>query len=106
MTPDELKTARARLGLTGAQLGHLLGYAPTGARFRVSEMERGVQPVTKTIGRLVRAYLEGYRPADWPTKSLPPAAEDGVVLEEPQESLRMAQESRERELVPPTAGIS
>jgi len=64
MTPAEIKQARSDLGLTQAQLAPLLGY---GDKTRVSELERGSQAPGAAVVRLLQAYLDGYRPDDWPT---------------------------------------
>jgi hypothetical protein len=37
-----------------------------GSHYRVSEYERGAKAIPGNIARLMRAYDEGYRPADWP----------------------------------------
>jgi transcriptional regulator with XRE-family HTH domain len=66
MTPQEFKEARKALGLTQSQMATVLGY---GAQSRISDVERGVQPVTDTVSRLIHAYLNGYRPKDWPPQS-------------------------------------
>ena len=65
MTGTEFKVARHKLGLTGHQLAVLMGY---GDRTRVYEVEArdAVPPQT---ARLMRAYLDGYRPPDWPTSN-------------------------------------
>ena len=62
MTPADFAAARKRLGLTQAQLAAVMGY---GNKARISEIERGerLPPLAK---RLLRAYLDGYRPDDWP----------------------------------------
>lgn len=66
MTPTELKTARETLGLSQAQLAVLLGYEGTNIRQRVSAQENGHKAVPPLVSRLAQAYLDGYRPADWP----------------------------------------
>ena len=66
MTPADIREARRTLGLTGEQMGVLLGYGLPGARMRVSELERGVRVPSEAVLRLLRAYLDGYRPPDWP----------------------------------------
>lgn len=71
MTPAELREARLTLGLTQAQLASVMGY---GATIRISEIERGVRGVSEQTARLMRAYLNGYRPDDWPEKQKPPPA--------------------------------
>jgi transcriptional regulator with XRE-family HTH domain len=63
MTPAEFKQARLTLGLTQSQAARVLGY---GAASRISEVERGVRGITDTVSRLVQAYIDGYRPSDWP----------------------------------------
>lgn len=63
MTPAEVACARKQLGLTQAQLAAVIGL---GAAIRVSEWERGVHPPSQQAQRLLRAYLDGYRPDDWP----------------------------------------
>lgn len=69
MTPDQIRRARSKLGLTQKQFAEMLDTDPTTAR----RME--MQPDTKThrqpparAVRLIQAYLDGYRPRDWPTQ--------------------------------------
>lgn len=63
MTPAEIREARKTLGLNQSQLAALLGY---GAAARISEVERGERTPSDAVTRLLRAYLDGYRPEDWP----------------------------------------
>ena len=63
MTPAEIKQARKSLGLTAAKLAALLGYSGPSS---VYDIEAGRQRASETVTRLLRAYLDGYRPADWP----------------------------------------
>lgn len=67
MTPAELKQARQSLGLTQSQLGLLL--ETDGQTIRRMEMPPDAatarQPAVRMV-RLIRAYLDGYRPDDWP----------------------------------------
>ena len=63
MTPEEIHAARKQLGLSQPQLARLLGY---GAPPRVAEIESGKRAPGEAVARLLRAYLDGYRPADWP----------------------------------------
>lgn len=63
MTPDEFKTARKSLGLDQSQAASMLGY---GAPARISEIESGKRNASESVARLLRAYLAGYRPDDWP----------------------------------------
>jgi transcriptional regulator with XRE-family HTH domain len=65
MTPDDIREARKALGLSQRELATLLGY---GDVMRVSEIERGVRVAGDAVERLLRAYLDGYRPNDWPKR--------------------------------------
>lgn len=67
MTPAEVRTARDKLGLTGEQLGLMLGYSPKRGKQAVSELEHW-KPLKGPYLRLLRAYLDSYRPDDWPQK--------------------------------------
>ena len=49
---------------TGIAMAAMLGY---GANARISEIERGVRQPSGSALRLIRTYLDGYRPTDWPT---------------------------------------
>lgn len=64
MTAAEFREARQSLGLDQSQAARVLGY---GAPSRISDVERGVRGVSEAVVRLLRAYLDGYRPDDWPT---------------------------------------
>lgn len=64
MTPDQFIAIRAGLGLSQAQLAKMLGF---GSQPRVAEIEAERRPISRPIERLMRAYLSGYRPEDWPS---------------------------------------
>lgn len=67
MTPEEIKTTRETLGLTQSQLGALLD--TDGQTVRRMEMPAEASTHRKPavrMGRLIQAYLDGYRPSDWP----------------------------------------
>lgn len=66
MTPAEIRQARQSLGLNQTQAAAMLGY---GASSRVSEIEVGARVPNASVLRLMRAYLDGYRPDDWPTSA-------------------------------------
>lgn len=66
MTPEALRTARLALGLNQRQTAALLGLSPARGGQHVSDMETGKRAVTDTIARLMLAYVDGYRPPDWP----------------------------------------
>lgn len=63
MTPQEIASAINTLGLSQSQAAAVLGY---GAPSRVSEITTGKKVPSKSVVRLLRAYLDGYRPDDWP----------------------------------------
>ena len=67
MTPAQIREARLSLGLTQSQLGAMLD--TDGQTIRRMEMEgtsTARLPAVRMV-RLIRAYLDGYRPDDWPT---------------------------------------
>lgn len=66
MTPNEVTQARRKLGLTLEQMGTMLGYQGEHVRHMMHDLETGRRPVREPQRRLVEAYLEGYRPEDWP----------------------------------------
>jgi hypothetical protein len=65
-TPEAIRYTREHLGLTPPQLGALLGYSGEAARNRVSELEHGRRSPGGAVSRLLWAFLNGYRPAEWP----------------------------------------
>ncbi len=67
MTPADFKAGRISLGLTAKQAAPMFGLGDTS---RIYEIEAAAE-VPAWHARLMRAYLDGYRPDDWPT---PPAA--------------------------------
>ena len=67
MTPKQFRQARHKLGLSVAEMAALLGV--TDISLRRLEMDPGhpaSRQATDTMSRLLAAYLEGYRPPDWP----------------------------------------
>lgn len=67
MTPEEFKQARLSLGLTRqSDAAALLGYSRQAS---ISDIETGRAPPSPAAVRLLRAYLDGYRPDDWPTSA-------------------------------------
>lgn len=60
------KEARLTLGLTQTQMGALLGYQGAHVRQMIFEIEQGSKPLMPCQRRLLQAYVEGYRPKDWP----------------------------------------
>ena len=66
MTPAQFTEARRRLGLTGEQLALMLGYEGEQSRSQVHHLETGRRSIRPAQQRLIEAYLDGYRPEDWP----------------------------------------
>ena len=67
MTPNEIKEARQSLSLTVPQLAALLETDPqTIRRMEQSETANTFRSPAPRMARLIRAYLSGYRPDDWP----------------------------------------
>jgi DNA-binding transcriptional regulator YiaG len=66
MSPDDIKAARHSLGLSLSELAELLGYTGNHARVQMDDLETGRRPLRECQRRLLQAYLEGYRPSDWP----------------------------------------
>ena len=66
MTPSEIREAREQLGLSVAQLAALLETDPqTVRRMEMTESANTHRKPAARMTRLIRAYLEGYRPSDW-----------------------------------------
>jgi transcriptional regulator with XRE-family HTH domain len=66
--PEHFKMVRQALELTQAEMAAMLGY---GSRVRIAELEAGTRKPNKSVVRLLQAYLNGYRPPDWPEKKQP-----------------------------------
>ena len=67
MTADEIKEARQKLGLSAPQLAALLDTDPqTIRRMEQSEAAKTFRRPSPRMVRLLRSYLDGYRPSDWP----------------------------------------
>ncbi len=67
MNDSDIKQARHKLGLTLDQMAMLLGYEGAQRRQMQHDLETGRRRVREPQRRLVKAYLDGYRPDDWPT---------------------------------------
>lgn len=72
MTHDEIQQARVTLGLSVADMAAMLGHSDVHQRRLESapdiKMHRTANGATV---RLLKAYLDGYRPQDWPEQSKP-----------------------------------
>lgn len=66
MSPDDVRAARESLGLSQFQMADMLGYEGTQRGQQVHDLETGKKPLRECQRRLILAYLEGYRPNDWP----------------------------------------
>ena len=67
MTPQEIREARQTLGLTQAQLGAMLDTTARVMRCVESSPDASThRKLSPRMERLIRAYLSGYRPEDWP----------------------------------------
>ena len=67
MQPDQITEARRSLGLTLSELAEMLGYSGENTRVQMHDLETGRRPLRDCQRRLLLAYLDGYRPHDWPT---------------------------------------
>ncbi len=68
MTPQQFTEARLKFGLSQGQMATILGYSTYS---RISDIETGKNQrgVPALAGRLMHAYLRGYRPRDWPKEA-------------------------------------
>ncbi len=66
MTNPQLKEARHQLGLTLSQMAQMLGYGGENTRQMGYDIESGKRTLREPQRRLLEAYLDGYRPDDWP----------------------------------------
>jgi transcriptional regulator with XRE-family HTH domain len=67
MKPSEFKEARHQLGLSVNQIANMLGLdADHVRRMEFPEESKQRRPVMENTRRLLQAYLDGYRPPDWP----------------------------------------
>jgi len=66
-TPEEFKQAQQALGLSDSQAAEMLGVSEQHIRRLKTRPEANQhRAVNETVARLVNAYRDGYRPADWP----------------------------------------
>ena len=69
MTHTEIRAARIALGLKPDQLAKMLDVGTQTVTRMESTPDRSKhrKPAVRMV-RLIRAYLDGHRPADWPKK--------------------------------------
>lgn len=68
MTPNKVRQARLMLGLSLPELARLLGYSGRAVAQMMWLIESGKRRLRDPQRRLLAAYLEGYRPIDWPKR--------------------------------------
>ncbi len=66
MSPNEIRAARAALGLSLDKMAAMLGYDGAYRKDQMHKLEIGARDLRPVQERLLRAYLSGYRPDDWP----------------------------------------
>lgn len=67
MTPEDFKAARRKLGLTQAELGHILDTNPsTIRRWEMPEDNATARPPNPVAARVMGWMLAGFRPPQWP----------------------------------------
>ncbi len=69
MTPEQINQARLDLGLSVAEFGAMLDIKSERAmaKHMTDPLRSSSKPPSARMIRLIRAYLAGYRPDDWPT---------------------------------------
>lgn len=68
-SPQQFKEAQQALGLSDPQMAQMLGVsnAENVRRFKVMKLDASsAREVKPWHARLLQAYLDGYRPSDWP----------------------------------------
>ena len=66
MSGDEFRAARLSLGLDVKEAAAMLGYSNATGGEHILRLERDRRAVTGPVIRLMRIYLSGFRPSDWP----------------------------------------
>lgn len=70
MTHKEIKAARKALGLSLSEFAEMLDTdATTTRRLEMDPSHNTARAPAPRMVRLICAYLEGYRPVDWPHNS-------------------------------------
>lgn len=84
-TDPSIKKARHELGLSVREMADMLDTdASTVRKMEVDPSKATYRAPAPRMMRLVRAYLAGYRPADWPTGRMTEAsAASGVSRDRP-----------------------
>lgn len=79
MSAAEFRSALKRLGLTGLRAMRLAGVDSSKPQIVFAKWLSGEREVPAAVARLVNAYLDGYRPADW---AVVPVDIDDIALPE------------------------
>lgn len=67
MTPTELRDAREALQLTPAEMAVLTEVDVSSVyKWERDSSAKSSRPAPARVARLIRAYLAGFRPGDWP----------------------------------------
>lgn len=67
MSLEEVREARRKLGLSLEEMASMLGYDGEHRRQLMHRIEIGERALREPQRRLIEAYLDGYRPKDWPS---------------------------------------
>lgn len=73
-TAREFKVVRQALDLTQKHCATMVGFAEANGERQVRRIENEGREVPDYAGRLLEAYLAGYRPPDWPASAAPKRA--------------------------------
>lgn len=67
LTPEQIKEARHKLGLSVKELAEMLETDPLSIRRMEMDQDKSTarKPAPR-MARLLHAYKKGYRPPDWP----------------------------------------
>lgn len=68
MTSPDPREARRKLGLSLVEMAEMLGYVGEHRRQIMHRIEIGDRALREPQRRLIAAYLDGYRPTDWPAE--------------------------------------
>lgn len=69
MNHIQFREARHKLGLSVVHLARMLGVTDTQIRRMEADPKyRSSRPVTRPTENLMKAFLAGYRPKNWPTE--------------------------------------
>lgn len=68
LSAEDLFNARRSFGLSLSEMGRMLGLKDSPyLRDHMFALENGKKKISPMMARLIKAYLAGYRPSDWPS---------------------------------------